>query len=73
MENKVTRCPVCGALDSLIIDSRLTGTATYGFVRRRRECQSCGQRWSTMELPYETGQKLIRVIKAIKEFDDGEV
>lgn len=61
-----TRCPACGLQNSLIIDSRYYGD---GFYRRRRECQSCGERWSTMEVPLETGQKLIKVIKLIKEID----
>lgn len=65
----VTRCPACGLQNSLIIDSRKVYSSEYGFIRRRRECQSCGQRWSTMELPLETAKKLIKVIKLIKEAD----
>ena len=61
-----TRCPACGLQNSLIIEGRY---CSDGFYRRRRECQSCGERWSTMEVPFETGQKLIKVIKLIKEID----
>ena len=61
-----TRCPACGLQNSLIIDSRYYSD---GFYRRRRECQSCGERWSTMEVPFDTGQKLIKIIKLIKEID----
>ncbi|MPZ24271.1 MAG: transcriptional repressor NrdR, partial [Dehalococcoidia bacterium] len=39
------RCPYCGYEDSRVTDSR---TAPEG-VRRRRECLSCGQRFSTLE------------------------
>ena len=41
------RCPYCGSPDSKVTDSR---DADDG-VRRRRECLSCGQRFTTMERP----------------------
>jgi len=59
-------CPACGLQNSLIIDSRYYND---GFYRRRRECQSCGERWSTIEIPLEMGQKLIKIIKLIKDID----
>ena len=41
------KCPVCLAQDSKVNDSRLT---EEGFaIRRRRECQNCGFRFSTYE------------------------
>ena len=41
------KCPVCFAQDSKVNDSRLT---EQGFaIRRRRECQKCGFRFSTYE------------------------
>ncbi len=41
------RCLKCHSLDTKVIDSRLT---MDGFaVRRRRECQKCGFRFSTLE------------------------
>ncbi|MDR7482779.1 MAG: transcriptional regulator NrdR [Armatimonadota bacterium] len=41
------RCPLCGHEDSKVLDSRpvLEGRA----VRRRRECQACGRRFTTYE------------------------
>jgi transcriptional repressor NrdR len=39
------RCPGCGAEDSKVTDSRELEDA----VRRRRECLSCGQRFTTYE------------------------
>lgn len=39
------RCPVCGAEDSRVVDSRTTADA----VRRRRECQECASRFTTFE------------------------
>ncbi|MBT4849993.1 transcriptional repressor NrdR [Candidatus Parcubacteria bacterium] len=40
-------CPVCSNKDTKVIDSRLSGE---GFsIRRRRECQKCDFRFSTLE------------------------
>ncbi|RLA35285.1 MAG: transcriptional regulator NrdR [Gammaproteobacteria bacterium] len=40
-------CPFCAAADTKVIDSRLAGEGTH--VRRRRECQSCNERFTTFE------------------------
>ena len=40
------RCPYCGAADSKVID---TNHDARGGVRRRRECLSCKERFSTYE------------------------
>lgn len=40
-------CPYCGADDSRVVDSRpAEGGST---IRRRRECESCGNRFTTYE------------------------
>ena len=53
------RCPFCGAIDSKVIDSRLSGDSDQ--VRRRRECLDCEERFTT----YETAEvNLPRVIKS---------
>jgi len=41
------RCPFCSADDTKVIDSRLANDGDM--VRRRRECQSCGERFTTFE------------------------
>jgi transcriptional repressor NrdR len=52
------RCPFCGAQDTKVIDSRLAGDGDQ--IRRRRECLSCAERFTT----YETAElSLPRVIK----------
>lgn len=38
-------CPLCGA-DTKVIDTRSDGAE----VRRRRECKSCGHRFTTYEV-----------------------
>lgn len=41
------RCPFCGFADSRVVDSRDIESGES--IRRRRECSSCGQRFSTYE------------------------
>lgn len=40
-------CPYCNATDTKVIDSRLVTDGNQ--VRRRRECQACGERVTTFE------------------------
>ncbi len=52
------RCPFCSHDDTKVIDSRLV--AEGGQVRRRRECTSCAERFTS----YETAELLMpRIIK----------
>ncbi|MFN2165620.1 MAG: transcriptional regulator NrdR [Anaerolineae bacterium] len=39
------KCPHCGSADSRVVDTRSTGDG----IRRRRECQKCGKRFTTYE------------------------
>ena len=41
-------CPFCSAEDTKVNDSRLVSEG--GQVRRRRECMSCRERFTTYEL-----------------------
>ena len=41
------RCPRCGADNDKVVDSR--GSKEEPVVRRRRECQECGGRFTTIE------------------------
>jgi len=40
-------CPVCNHEDTKVVDSRLSGDGST--IRRRRECEACGYRFSTSE------------------------
>jgi transcriptional repressor NrdR len=52
-------CPFCGAIDTKVIDSRLASEGAM--VRRRRECLSCNERFTT----FETAELVMpRVIKS---------
>lgn len=53
------RCPFCSANDTKVIDSRLANEDHQ--VRRRRECNVCGERFTT----YETAELVMpRVVKS---------
>ncbi|HEY6533512.1 MAG TPA: transcriptional regulator NrdR [Acidimicrobiales bacterium] len=41
------RCPACAHLDDKVVDSRQSDDGSS--IRRRRECLSCGQRFTTFE------------------------
>jgi transcriptional repressor NrdR len=41
------RCPRCGCVESKVIDSR--ASENFETIRRRRECESCGYRFTTYE------------------------
>lgn len=40
-------CPSCNFPDTKVVDSRVTGDGLS--IRRRRECERCGHRFSTLE------------------------
>ncbi len=40
-------CPFCQHTDTRVIDSRVSEDGTT--IRRRRECEACGERFSTLE------------------------
>ena len=42
-------CPFCRDADSRVVDSRATEDGDS--IRRRRQCSSCGRRFTTMESP----------------------
>ncbi len=41
------KCPYCGSLETRVVDSRYSEDMEA--IRRRRECQSCGKRFTTYE------------------------
>jgi transcriptional repressor NrdR len=52
------RCPFCGAGETKVIDSRLASEGDA--IRRRRECQVCGERFTTYETPELALPRLIK-------------
>lgn len=57
-------CPACGSGDSRVIenDSRLGEVG----IRRRRQCNDCGHRRTTIEIPLEWERELVATYHARK-------
>ena len=64
-------CPFCGDLDTKVIDSRLV--AEGDSVRRRRECLSCGERFTTFETAELVMPHLIKRDGRREPFDEDKL
>lgn len=64
-------CPFCGAEDTKVIDSRLAGEG--GSVRRRRECLSCKERFTTFETPELVMPRLVKNDGRREPFDEDKL
>ncbi|WIO73972.1 transcriptional regulator NrdR [Porticoccaceae bacterium LTM1] len=64
-------CPFCGADDTKVIDSRLV--AEGGQVRRRRECLSCKERFTTYEVAELLMPRLIKRDETREPFDEAKL
>ncbi len=60
------RCPYCKNEQSRVID---TSHDMRGGVRRRRECENCGQRFSTYERPILATPLIVKQDGTREEFD----
>ena len=60
------RCPYCKHDSSRVID---TSHDSRGGVRRRRECENCGQRFSTYERPVLATPLIIKQDGSREDFD----
>jgi transcriptional repressor NrdR len=61
------RCPYCGQTENRVIDSRLTRDAEE--IRRRRECDECGRRFTTRERVEEVMPKIIKRDERREDYD----
>lgn len=61
------KCMYCGCLDSKVIDSRSAEDGSI--IRRRRECISCGKRFTTYETVENTPIFVIKTSGARQAFD----
>ncbi|MEQ8691606.1 MAG: transcriptional regulator NrdR [Pseudomonadales bacterium] len=61
-------CPFCSADDTKVIDSRLV--AEGDAVRRRRECQACGERFTTFETAELVMPRIIKRDGTREPFDE---
>lgn len=61
------RCPYCGHTDNRVIDSRTSREGRA--VRRRRECQGCGERFTTYEVVEERPLSVKKRDGSVEPFD----
>ena len=65
------KCPFCGSLDSKVIDSRHIEESNS--IKRRRECLTCGKRFSTIEKIETTPLMVVKKNGVRQEFDRNKV
>ena len=56
----LNRCPACGGKVE-VIDSRNKPLGRY----RRRKCAQCKRRFSTIEISFETGRKILALLNTL--------
>jgi transcriptional repressor NrdR len=61
------RCPVCGCVESKVLDSRPIEEGSV--IRRRRECDQCGRRFTTYEKYEETPLVVVKKDGRREAFD----
>ncbi|MEM5528905.1 transcriptional regulator NrdR [Gammaproteobacteria bacterium AS21] len=61
-------CPFCTAVDTKVVDSRLVAEGQQ--VRRRRECLSCQERYTTYETAELLMPRLIKSDGSMQPFDE---
>lgn len=61
------RCPKCGYMESKVVDSRPTEDGSA--IRRRRECLSCGHRFTTYERLNDTPLIVIKKDGSSEAYD----
>lgn len=61
-------CPFCSAEDTKVIDSRLVAEGDQ--VRRRRECLSCAERYTTYEVAELVMPRLIKTNGSREPFNE---
>ena len=61
------RCPFCDNEDTRVVDSRVTETGDA--IRRRRECERCGNRFTTYERIEEVPQTVVKRDGRRERFD----
>ena len=64
-------CPFCGADDTKVIDSLLV--ADGDSVRRRRECQTCGERFTTFETAELVMPRVVKSNGSREPFDEAKL
>lgn len=61
------QCPFCGDEGNRVVDSRLASEGAE--IRRRRECEECGRRFTTRERVEEVLPRVIKSDERREEYD----
>lgn len=61
-------CPFCEHVETKVIDSRLAGEGSQ--IRRRRECLSCGERFTTFETAELVMPQVVKSDRSREPFDE---
>ncbi|MBX2809151.1 MAG: transcriptional regulator NrdR [Cellvibrionaceae bacterium] len=64
-------CPFCNASDTKVIDSRLVAGGNQ--IRRRRECLSCHERYTTYEIAELLMPRVIKQDGSREPFDENKL
>lgn len=64
-------CPFCNHDDTKVTDSRLAGDGHQ--IRRRRECQACGERFTTFETAELVMPQVVKNDSTRQPFDEGKL
>lgn len=70
-EVSAVRCPYCAYPESKVIDSRPTDESSS--IRRRRECLSCGKRFTTYEIVERVPMVVVKKDGSRQTFDRGKI
>jgi len=65
------RCPFCGHDETKVVDSRTSESQEA--IRRRRECLSCSERFTTYERREETPLMVVKKDGTAEPFDRGKL
>jgi transcriptional repressor NrdR len=65
------KCPFCGNTENKVVDSRVSKEGDI--IRRRRECDKCGDRFTTHERIEEMLPLIIKKDGSREEFDRGKL
>jgi transcriptional repressor NrdR len=65
------RCPFCGHDETKVVDSRTS--ESQDAIRRRRECLSCSERFTTYERREETPLMVVKKDCTAEPFDRGKL
>jgi transcriptional repressor NrdR len=64
-------CPFCSHIETKVIDSRLAGEGRQ--IRRRRECLSCGERFTTFEAAELIMPMVVKSDRTREPFDEAKL